>query len=384
MLEAVGNDSSTDDVMAAMAAMAAVAGGDVTDGDGGANCTGLYDHRSVARVLMPVHYAVVFALGLLGNSLALHVIWTSRVKMNATTTYSANLAASDVLFALSLPLRGLYYGMGFHWPLGEVACKVTGLLFYINTYAGVNFMTCLALDRMVAVVGPRHLVKLRQVGTVRWICLGVWLLVGGQTLPLLTMQMTRQEADGHISCMEYPSLEAAAGASLPYTLIGAVSLGYVVPTVTILVCYSVLWRKLRSVTRGNQLSERSGRGQKAMGVTAAVVLVFLVCFTPYHLDILQYMIRKLIYQPGCDQLRSFQVSLHVTVCLMNLNSCLDPFVYFFACQGYKRKIMTVLKRNVFSKSIYSSPESSNSLQNRDSRYSVRVRLNSAKGKEESS
>ncbi|KAL2087611.1 hypothetical protein ACEWY4_016439 [Coilia grayii] len=370
MLEAAGNDS----VSAAL----------LVGGVDGVNCTGLYDHRNVARVLMPIHYSLVFALGLLGNSLALHVIWTSRVKMNATTTYSANLAASDVLFALSLPLRALYYGMGFHWPLGEVACKVTGLLFYINTYAGVNFMTCLALDRMVAVVGPRHLVRLRQVSTVRWICLGVWLLVAGQTLPLLSMQMTRLEPDGSVSCMEYPSLEATAGDTLPHTLIGAVTLGYVVPTVTILVCYSVLWHKLRSVTRGNQLTERSGRSQKAMGVTAAVVLVFLVCFSPYHLNLLQYMIRKLVYRPGCDELRSFQVSLHVTVCLMNLNSCLDPFVYFFACQGYKRRVMMVLKRNAFiSKSIYTSPESSNSNLNRDGRYSARARLNSAKGKEES-
>lgn len=349
----------------------------------GENCTGLYDHRTVAHVLMPLHYSLVFVLGLLGNSLALHVIWTRQNKINATTLYSANLAASDVLFALTLPFRAMYYGMGFHWPMGELACKVSGLLFYINTYAGVNFMTCLALDRMVAVVGSKRLARFREVATVRWVCVGVWVLVVGQTLPLLPMQLTRDEPDGSISCLEYPSLEAVSGPMLPHTLIGAVVMGYGVPVVTILVCYSVLWRKLHSVTRGNQLTVRSGRSQKAMGVTAGVVLVFIVCFSPYHLDLLQYMIRKVLYRPSCAELRSFQVSLHVTVCLMNLNSCLDPFVYFFACQGYKRKVLMLLKREVVSKSIYSSPESSCSNQNRDSRYSLRVRLNSAKGKEES-
>ncbi|KAG5262213.1 hypothetical protein AALO_G00293450 [Alosa alosa] len=348
----------------------------VTDG---VNCTGLYDHRGVARMLMPLHYTLVFALGLLGNSLALHVIWVQRSKINATTLYSANLAASDVLFALSLPLRALYYALGFHWPLGEIACKVSGMLFYINTYAGVNFMTCLALDRMVAVVGPRRLARLREVATVRWVCLGVWLLVAVQTLPLLAMQMTRTEADGSVSCMEYPILEASVGKTLPHTLIGAVAMGYGVPVITILVCYSVLWHKLHSVTRVNQLSVRSGRSQKAMGVTAGVVLVFLVCFTPYHVNLLQYMIRKLLYRPSCDELRSFQVSLHVTVCLMNFNSCLDPFVYFFACQGYKRKVLTLFKKKaLLSKSIYSSPESSGSNVNR---YSLRMRLNSVRDKD---
>ena len=41
-----------------------------------------------------------------------------------------------------------------------------------------------------------------------------------------------------------------------------------------------------------------------------------------------------------------QMSLHFTVCLMNFNCCLDPFVYFFACKGYKRRVMKMLRVQV--------------------------------------
>lgn len=322
-------------------------------------CDTLYAHRDYAKVIMPFIYCIVFFVGLLGNSLALHVIRPNLKKMNSTTLYSLNLVVSDILFTLSLPVRIAYYAMGFHWPLGEALCKISGLIFYINTYAGVNFMTCLSVDRFIAVVMPLRFSKFRKVSNVRYICVAVWLLVLAQTLPLLNMSMSNEETDGYITCMEYPNFEMVD--HIANILIGAVFLGYVIPVVTILVCYSVLCFKLQLIAKNNHLTEKSGRSRKAIGVICCVSLVFVVCYSPYHIDLLQYMIRKLVSNPDCADLTAFQVSLHVTVCLMNLNSCLDPFVYFFACKGYKRKLMKLLKLQVsvsFSSAVRTSPEGS--------------------------
>ncbi|XP_029981691.1 G-protein coupled receptor 183-A [Sphaeramia orbicularis] len=322
-------------------------------------CNTLYAHRDYARVLMPLVYCVVFVVGLFGNCLALHVIRPNLKKMNSTTLYSLNLVISDILFTFSLPFRITYYAMGFHWPLGETLCKISGLIFYINTYAGVNFMTCLSIDRFIAVVLPLRFARLRKVSNVRYICVGVWLVVLAQTLPLLGMPMTKTEPEGFITCMEYPNFETVP--HIATILIGAVFLGYVIPVVTILGCYSVLCSKLRISAKTNHLTEKSGRSRKAIGVICCVSLVFVICYSPYHIDILQYMIRKLVSSPSCVDLTAFQVSLHITVCLMNLNSCLDPFIYFFACKGYKRKLLKLLKLQVsmsFSSVARTSPEGS--------------------------
>ncbi|KAM9346798.1 G-protein coupled receptor 183-A [Symphorus nematophorus] len=322
-------------------------------------CDTLYAHRDYAKVLMPLFYCIVFIVGLLGNCLALHVIRPNLKKINSTTLYSLNLVISDILFTLSLPARIVYYAMGFHWPLGEVLCKISGLIFYINTYAGVNFMTCLSIDRFIAVVLPLRFARLRKVSNVRYICVGVWLLVLAQTLPLLGMPMTNNEPGGYITCMEYPNFETVD--HIAHILIGAVFLGYIIPVVTILVCYSVLCYKLHFTAKNNHLTEKSGRSRKAIGVICCVSLVFVVCYSPYHIDLLQYMIRKLLSSPDCADLTAFQVSLHITVCLMNLNSCLDPFIYFFACKGYKRKLLKLLKLQVsmsFSSAVRTSPEGS--------------------------
>ncbi|KAL4608819.1 hypothetical protein GN956_G24212 [Arapaima gigas] len=308
------------------------------------SCPNLYDHRHTAKVLIPLLYSIVFIVGLSGNALALHVIRPNLKKLNSTTLYSINLVVSDILFTLVLPLRIFYYARGFHWPLGEVLCKVTGLIFYINTYAGVNFMTCLSVDRFIAVVLPLRFACFRKVHNVKYICITVWLLVMAQTLPLLSMPMTNLEPNGYMTCMEYPNFEKVK--NLPLMLIGAVFLGYGIPVVTIMVCYSGLYWKVRSNARISHLKDKSGRSKKAIGIICCVTLVFVVCFSPYHIDILQYMIRKLVYTPSCKELQAFQVSLHITLCFMNLNSCLDPFIYFFACKGYKKKIWRIMKMQV--------------------------------------
>lgn len=341
------------------------------------SCDTLYAHRDYARVLMPIFYCIVFVVGLSGNCLALHVIRPNLKKMNSTTLYSLNLVISDILFTLSLPVRIAYYAMGFHWPMSEIVCKISGLIFYINTYAGVNFMTCLSIDRFIAVVLPLRFGRFRKVSNVRYICIGVWLLVLTQTLPLLGMPMTNDEGDGYTTCMEYPNFDANVD-HIASILIGAVFLGYIIPVVTMLVCYSILCSKLHSTAKTNHLTEKSGRSQKAIGVICCVSLVFVVCFSPYHINILQYMIRKLVSSPGCADLTAFQVSLHITVCLMNLNACLDPFIYFFACKGYKRKLMKLLKIHVsmsFSSAGRTSPEGSS----RDIIDGNKIQLNSTVG-----
>ncbi|KAM9850685.1 G-protein coupled receptor 183-A [Aulostomus maculatus] len=337
-------------------------------------CDTLYDHRDYARVLMPTFYCVVFLVGLFGNGLAFHVIRPNLKKMNSTTLYSLNLVISDILFTLSLPVRITYYALGFHWPLGEALCKISGLIFYINTYAGVNFMTCLSVDRFIAVVLPLRFARLRKVSNVRYICGGVWLLVLAQTLPLIGMPMTNQERDGTITCMEYPNFDKID--NIAFILIGAVFIGYITPMVTILVCYSILCSKLHATAKTNQFTEKSGRSRRVIGVIFCVSLVFVVCYSPYHIDLLQYMIRKLLSNPDCADLTTFQISLHITVCLMNLNACLDPFIYFFACKGYKRKLRQLLRLQVsisFSSAVRTSPEGSS----RDAVEGNKIQLNSS-------
>ncbi|XP_006978832.1 G-protein coupled receptor 183 [Peromyscus maniculatus bairdii] len=323
----------------------------------GNNCD-LYAHHSTARILMPLHYSLVFIIGLVGNLLALVVIVQNRKKINSTTLYSMNLVISDILFTTALPTRIAYYALGFDWRVGDALCRITALLFYINTYAGVNFMTCLSIDRFFAVVHPLRYNKIKRIEYAKGVCVSVWILVFAQTLPLLISPMSKQEGD-RTTCMEYPNFEETA--SLPWILLGACLLGYVLPLIVILICYSQICCKLFKTAKQNPLTEKSGVNKKALNTIIFIIVVFVLCFTPYHISIIQHMIKKLCSPDAleCGPRHSFQISLHFTVCLMNFNCCMDPFIYFFACKGYKRKVMKMLKRQVsvsISSAVRSAPE----------------------------
>ncbi|XP_043851763.1 G-protein coupled receptor 183 [Dromiciops gliroides] len=316
----------------------------------------LYEHQNTAKVLMPLHYSVVFIIGLLGNLLALIVIIQNRKKINSTTLYSINLVISDILFTTALPTRITYYAMGFDWRMGEISCRITALIFYINTYAGVNFMTCLSIDRFFAVVHPLRYNKMKRIKYAKCVCIFVWILVFGQTLPLLINSMSKEE-NGRITCMEYPNFEEIQ--NLPWILLGACLIGYAIPLVIILICYSQICCKLFQTAKQNPLTEKSGVNKKALNIIILIIIVFIVCFTPYHIAIIQHMIKKLQKEPVCKEQHIFQISLHFTVCLMNFNCCMDPFIYFFACKGYKRKVMKMLKRQVsvsISSAVKSAPD----------------------------
>lgn len=306
------------------------------------NTCDLYYHHNTARILLPIFYSMIFLFGLLGNVLAMFVIHKNRRKLNSTTLYSKNLVISDICFAIVSPARIVYYAKGFNWTFGEGLCRVTALFLYINTYAGVNFMTCLSVDRFFAVVHPHRYNRIRRVKFAKIICIFVWLLVFLQTLPLLLQEMSHQEPTGKTTCMEYPNFEKMK--HLPYILLGACFLGYYIPLIIMLYCYSQISIKLCQATKKNPLSEKTGTNKKATNTIILVIVVFFICFTPYHVAITQHMIKKLIYEPDCDEQQLFQVALHITVCLMNLNCCLDPLIYFCACKGYKNQVLKILRR----------------------------------------
>lgn len=97
----------------------------------------VFVYQKTAVVLFPIFYSVVFIISAFGNSLVLYVICQRKQKFNSTSIYLVNLALSDTLFTLALPGRITYYILQYDWPFGDFLCRLTTLLFFSNTYAGI-------------------------------------------------------------------------------------------------------------------------------------------------------------------------------------------------------------------------------------------------------
>uniref|UniRef100_A0A3P9I7Q9 Si:ch211-184m13.4 n=1 Tax=Oryzias latipes TaxID=8090 RepID=A0A3P9I7Q9_ORYLA len=300
----------------------------------------VFVYQKAAVVLFPIFYSVVFTISVCGNSLVLYVICQRRQKFNSTSIYLVNLALSDALFTLALPGRITYYIRHFDWPFGDLVCRLTTLLFFANTYAGIGFMTCISLDRYLAMVHPNRLQSLRSTKVVRRVCCLVWLIVFVETVPLLFRSTLHIRQDKR-TCMEYLNLEGSR--FTPYLLILACTVSFCCPLTIILGCYAKINLLLRDAAKQNSITGRTKRNHRANKIILLILITFVLCFSPYHVNIIQFMLRKLHHEPTCEELRAFKMSLQITVSLMNINCCLDPVIYFFAIKTYKRRVMSLFK-----------------------------------------
>ncbi|XP_041857991.1 G-protein coupled receptor 183 [Melanotaenia boesemani] len=317
-------------------------------------------YQRAAVVLFPIFYSVVFIISVCGNSLVLYVICQRKQKFNSTSIYLVNLALSDALFTLALPGRITYYIRHFDWPFGDILCRLTTLLFFANTYAGIGFMTCISLDRYLAMVHPHRLQCLRSVKVVRRVCCLVWVLVSMEVLPLLFRSMLRMRQEKR-TCMEYFNFEGSR--FTPYFLILACFMSFCCPLAIIMGCYAKINLKLRTAAKQNSMTARTKRNHRANVIILLILLTFIICFSPYHINIMQFMFRKINHQPTCEELRAFKMSLQITVSLMNFNCCLDPVIYFFAIKTYKKRVMSLFKDYLYTSAASSKITAENSSSN---------------------
>lgn len=321
----------------------------------------VHNHLFSTKVTFSLFYIILLVFGACGNVLALCITFQRRKKkLNSTDLYLVNLALSDALFTLALPGRIAYYILESDWPFGDWFCRITAFIFYMNTYVSIYFMTCVSVDRYVAVVRTRHPGRIRKMSRARGICVLIWSLVFLQTAPLLLRPMTRRMGD-KLTCMEYFNFEEIP--NLPYLLLVACVLGFFLPVGIILVCYVRINLKLCQTAKENPLTVKNGHHHRAFTVILVVLLAVLLCFSPYHLNIVQFMVRKILYQPSCPEQQAFKMSLQVTVAFMNLNCCIDPIIYFFAFRGYKRRLLRIFRNSgslATSSTAKTTPSESNS------------------------
>ncbi|XP_043104345.1 G-protein coupled receptor 183 [Puntigrus tetrazona] len=317
----------------------------------------VFIYKESTRIIFPIFYCLIFVISVAGNSLVLCITCQKKQKMNSTTLYIINLAISDTLFTLALPGRITYYIRGFDWPFGDFFCRLTAMIFYSNTYASIAFMTCISVDRYLAMLHRQRCQKLRKIKVVRCICILVWVMVLLETSPLLFRNIMETRAN-HRTCMELFNLDSHG---MAITLLFACIIGFCFPLGLILCCYSQVSCKLSKTAKENPVTNRSGSNSRAKNMILLILLSFVVCFSPYHINIMQFAVRRLLSEPDCEDLKTLKMSLQVTVAMMNFNTCLDPIIYFFAIKTYKQRVMSLFKSYIsISASSRSMQENSSS------------------------
>ncbi|CAL8325907.1 unnamed protein product [Merluccius merluccius] len=279
--------------------------------------------------LFPLVYGVALVLGLPGNLVALFVFLFKVTPRTSSGVYIMNLALSDVAILLTLPFRIHYHLQGNHWAFGDMACRVTGTLWYANVYISICFMTCICVDRYVAVVHPHRYLKLKNprhavaVSALLWMTLSVAILIFILMGPLESKD--KDNASGSSSCFENFA-QGEWGRRIAHYSTFSLVFCSLLPSVIILVCYPLAMRRISRIS-----GKTAHRAQK---IILTVLAITLLCFLPYHVVHLLHLLRRLGAIHHCGFTDAIYHARRVTMAMVSLNTCLDPLLYYVTSKHF--------------------------------------------------
>ena len=332
--------------------------------DSGSNSTFL--DSEFRYVLFPVAYSIIFVIGLVENIYVLYVLRCLREtkNMGEIRIYMKNLTIADLLFVLALPLWIGYYSRRGDWVYIDFTCRLSGSLFFINTYCSVLFLGAISVNRYWAVTQPLDAASSdhRRRGII--VCVIIWVLTVSMAVPSLISPGTNPDKN-FTRCFEgyqnQTDLEKKKVAAPHFTIIGL----FFVVFFLVVVCNFLIARALLSQspaqsmiiskksTRTTSSTSRRPRGTKrrALQMLIAVVGVFVLCFLPHHIIQGPWTLAVLQIEEGWGHVKWSEETRQVlndahqlTLVLMGLNCILDPIVYCFATRKFRRFIMDHIKK----------------------------------------
>ncbi|XP_001521276.2 N-formyl peptide receptor 2-like [Ornithorhynchus anatinus] len=298
--------------------------------------------RDALHVFYAVIFSATFLLGTAGNGL---VIWVSGFRMTRTVNgvWYLHLAVADFAFCLFLPLAAAQAALGFHWPFGRPLCKVYNSLGGLNLFASVFLLTLISADRCVCVLRPVWAQRRRSPGRAALAGVGAWLLALALSVPQFLFRDTDGEGE-HVHCYNNfdPWNETRGDEELRWELektrmvavaVTRLVLGFVLPLVTIGACYALVLVQLA------RKGELRGTG-RPLRVLVAVVSAFFLCWLPVHVA---SALQLVAYVRGSQALfAAVGVVGPLGVCLICVNSCLDPVLYAFLGQDFREHLLRSL------------------------------------------
>lgn len=296
------------------------------------HCPNIDDFRN--RVYS-TSYSLITVLGLVGNGFALLVLIKTNSRNGSFHIYMMNLVVSDLLFALTLPMRVLYYVNNGHWSLGNFLCRLSSYTLYVNLYSGIYFMAAMSITRFLAIVYPVKNLTLVTDKRARLASVAIWVFICLSCSPFLMSGQHVDVSTNKTKCFEPPKQRINLQKVLVLNYVSLV-IGFVLPFLVILICYAGIIRTLTS--RSPVARRQRATGVRAIRMIIIVMLAFLFSFMPYHVQRSVHLSFLSRSDTSCSEKLMMQKSVVVTLCLAAANSCFDPLLYFFSREGFRSRL----------------------------------------------
>ncbi|KAM9385357.1 neuromedin-U receptor 1 [Pholidichthys leucotaenia] len=320
-----------------------------------------------SSVFLPVCliYLFIFLVGVFGNVLTCTVITRNKVMWTPTNYYLFSLAVSDLLvLLLGMPLELYELWQNYPFLLGTGGCYFKIFLFETVCLASILNVTALSVERYIAVVHPlraKYVVTRTHAKRVILTVWGISLLcaVPNTSLHGIIFLHIHSISPAINRNIEIPD-SAICTLVKPrwmYNLTIQVTtfLFFMLPMLTISILYILIGLQLKREKMHQTLEEKSSFGQdsfcsirtqqqktRRQQVTKmlfVLVLVFGICWAPFHTDRLMW---SFISDWTDTHLEIFQYVHVISGVFLYLSSAVNPIVYNLMSTRFREMFKEVM------------------------------------------
>ncbi|XP_023277772.1 prostaglandin D2 receptor 2-like [Seriola lalandi dorsalis] len=352
------------------------------------------NNKEANSVVVCIH-GLFSCLGILENALILWVVGFRLRKRTVASVWVLNLAMSDFLATLTLPLFTSYLYYAHSWELGNPLCKTQASIFFLNMFVSAFLLAAISLDRLLLVVKPVWCQNHRSVAGAWKVCALGWLWAAINTLPYTLFRSVIKKHDGRNLCYHDFALILSSQATLERdckvrhaaTAISKLLLAFLFPLAVIAGSYIQIGLILRkrskrrkqstmrltdalivsnknggsgitntqkntktnkpltsrpsltstpttlSPTTSNQINQGQ-LSQSFIKMVTFVIAAFALCWAPYHI----FCMIELTAQYRRNNLSLVEVGLPLATTTAFLNPVLNPILYAFSCPHFCQRI----------------------------------------------
>ncbi|XP_052789118.1 neuropeptide FF receptor 2-like [Mya arenaria] len=319
-------------------------------------------------------YSAAFFCDIIGNSIVVLVIVLNKNMRSTTNVLLMNLAMSDILVGCCCMWIHLGNSITEEWPFSESACKVNTFMQVMAVTSSVLTLTAISVERFFAIVFP---LKRKKSPTVIAVVVSInWLLAIGIALPQLVVRRRFEyywKNRHEVWCTEdWPKVyDEYCQAVMParkiyYTVV--VVIMYFIPIFVMVCAYSVICVKMiqrkrpGTIVPSSRLAQDRAR-KKVIKMLIAVLVAFIVCWTPQQSLILwdMYRSRTAAVNPIPDYVLKIEyVAIYIAYC----NSALNPILYGGFNENFRKGFNDAFKCTLWKRRNVVSPAAETNLHQR--------------------
>lgn len=286
-----------------------------------------------SHIYLPIFYFLMFFTGFLGNLFVIVVVGSKgRSRGRLVDTFVVNLALADLVFVLTLPMWAISANQQGHWNFGNLLCKLSSYIIAVNRFSNIFFLTCMSIDRYLAVVRLMDSRLLRSSQCVRLTCAVVWLIslvLGTPSLVHRSVQMSNNEP----ICLDNEQSSIFLGLSLT-----TVFLTFILPVLIILICYCSILTRLQNHCESASNLRAEARRQHSLKMVFTIITAFVVSWLPFNVFqtiLISFQLSKA--DLSCYHHSLLSRGLILSCCLAFLNSCINPCIYYFLDHHFRHR-----------------------------------------------